>query len=307
MRRAWLALALTLLAAGCGGGAKHAQPPKPAPSPFAYDASQPLDVKDGGRVNSRSYPIAVRDVSYAVPGGRVQGYLAVPPGTGRVPAVLFLHGAGGDRRELLLSAVWLAGRRVVTLTITSPSSDITPVPRETPAQALARDKREAVADVVAARRAVDFLRSLSRVDPARIGLVGWSLGAHTGAILAGVEPRIRAFALMSGGAVPVSQYVAASPVSLRPAVQSTLTAIDPLSWIRRGRSGTILLQDGFKDTVVPRAALLALVQAAPRHTVVRWYQAGHALDAKAYHDQNVWLATKLHIHGPPVKGAKTGP
>jgi dienelactone hydrolase len=298
-RLASLAVAALLLA-GCGGGS-HEQ------SPFAYDGKQPLAVKDRGRINSRSYPIAIRDVSYAVPGGRVQGYLALPPGARRVPAVLFLHGAGGDRQELLLAAVWLAGRRLVTLTITSPSTNITPPSRETPAQALARDEREAVADVVAARRAVDFLRSLPQVDPARIGLVGWSLGAHTGAILAGIEPRIHAFALMSGGAVPVSQYVAASPASLRPAVRRTLTAIDPLRWIARGRPGTILLQDGRQDTVVPQAALLALAHAAPKGTELRWYAAPHELNAKAYRDQLDWLTRKLGIHGPPVAGARTGP
>ena len=56
--------------------------------------------------------------------------------------------------------------------------------------------------MVAVRRAVDLLRAGREVDPNRIGLVGWSLGARVGAVTAGVEPRLHAVVLMSGGAMP---------------------------------------------------------------------------------------------------------
>jgi dienelactone hydrolase len=300
------AAAVLLVAAGCGGS-NHAAQAAPH-APFAYEVSQPLDLRDRGRVNGASYPIAVRDVSYAVPGGRIDGYLAVPPRGGRLAAVVYLHGSGGGRGELLVPAVWLAGRRAVALTITAPSSAAGAEPGGlTPAQSLARQRRLTVADVVAVRRAVDLLRSLPQVDARRIGFVGWSLGARTGAILAGVEPRIRAFVLMSGGATAVSTYVAQAPAALRPAVRRTLTAIDPLRWIARARPGTILLEDGRKDTVVPRSALLALARAAPRGTVLRWYAAPHELSVAAYRDQLDWLSRKLAIRGPAVPGARTGP
>ena len=172
---------------------------------------------------------------------------------------------------------------------------------------LRRERALAVDDVVAARRGVDLLRSLPQVDPNRIGLLGWSQGARTGAVLAGAEPRIRAFVLMSGGAAPVSVYVAAAPASLRSAVRSTLAPIDPLRWIARGRPGTIFLQDGRRDAEVPKGALVALSRAAPAGTRLRWYPAGHALDVRAEHDQLVWLAQKLGIRGPAVRGARAGP
>jgi predicted esterase len=59
------------------------------------------------------------------------------------------------------------------------------------------------------------------------------------------------------------------------------------------RSGTVLLADGRHDTVVPHAALMNMIHAAPRGTLVRWYDAGHELNPGAYHAAFAWLAAKL--------------
>jgi dienelactone hydrolase len=307
-RAAAVALA-ALAAAGCGVGAdsKSGGQARPA-SPFRYVASAPLDYRNAGRVNG-AYPIAVDEISYAMPdGSRIDGYLALPPGKRRVPAVIYLHGSGESRDRFLLPAVWVAGRRAVGMTLTLPSSGAGPPPSGlTPAQSLARDRRIFAADVIAVRRAVDLLSSLRQVDPSRIGLVGWSLGARVAAVTAGAEPRIRTTVLMSGGSPPVSDYIALAPPSLRAQVRRSLTQIDPLRWIARARRRSVLLQDGRRDEIVPRAALLALAKAAPGGSVLRWYPAGHELNAQAYVDQVAFLEKKLPIDGPPVKGARTGP
>jgi predicted esterase len=65
----------------------------------------------------------------------------------------------------------------------------------------------------------------------------------------------------------------------------------------------VLLEDGRRDEVVPQAALLNIVKAAPKGTKVRWYDAPHALNQQAYRDAFDWLATKLPIDGPRVPGA----
>jgi dienelactone hydrolase len=310
-RAAAVALVAAALAAGCGGGSGQSAPTRTAaaaqPSPFAYDASRPLAFRNDGRVNS-PYPIAVDDVSYATPSGRVPAYLALPAKARRLPAVIYLHGSGEGRERFLLPAVWAAGRRAVGMTLTLPSSSAGAPPAGlTPTQSLARDRRIFASDVVAVRRAVDVLRSLPQVDPKRIGLVGWSLGARVAAVTAGAEPRLRAVVLMSGGSLPVSAYVAQVPAALRAEVRRSLTQIDPLRWLARAHPGEVLLQDGRRDEIVPRAALVALQKAAPPGSVVRWYPAGHELNAQVYRDQLAFLAKKLPIDGPPVKGARTGP
>ena len=71
------------------------------------------------------------------------------------------------------------------------------------------------------------------------GFVGWSGGARTGALLSGVETRIGAFVLMSGGAAPVSAYASQAPAGLRPDVRRVLGPVDPLRLIKQ----LLLLRD----------------------------------------------------------------
>jgi uncharacterized protein len=257
---------------------------------------------------NENYPIAVRDVSYSTPSGRVNAYLAVPPGKERRPGAVVLHGAGGDRGQLLLNALWLAGRGAVTLAVTAPSSA---APAEgsqglTPSAQLERQRDFAVRDVVAIRRGLDLLAERPDVDEERLGFLGWSAGARTGAVLAGVEPRLDALVLMSGGAAPVEEYAARAPANLRPSVRRLLGEVDPLRHIARSRPERLLLQNGRQDEEVPTAALEALVAAAPVGAEVRWYDAGHELDVPAYRHQLQWLTDRLDA-GPAVRGARTGP
>ena len=296
---------LLVVAAGCGASSKPAA--TSASGPFAYDSSQPLRFADRGRVNT-GYPIAIDDVSYTAGRDRVNAFLVRPPGGGkRRPAVVFVHGSGGDRQQLLVPATWLAARHAVGLVITEPSSNASAPSSGSAVAELRRQARLEERDVVAVRRGIDLLRSRPDVDPGRIGYVGWSAGARTGAILAGVEPRLRTVVLMSGGATPVSAYAAKAPASLRPAIRRYLSPVDPLRYVPRASAPGLLLQDGRKDQIVPRSALEAMAHAAPRGTTLRWYSADHGLNPKAYHDQLVWLAQKLGMTGTPVKGALTGP
>jgi dienelactone hydrolase len=298
------AIVLALTLAGCGSSGSSAPATSSRTAIFDYDTSAPLRYVDRGRVNRRGYPIAVHDVSYSSGGRRIEGYLVLPPGRGRHPAVVFVHGSGGDRTELLAPAAWLAARNVVAMTITAPSS-LVRTSASTPRAALAQARAVTIADVVAVRRAVDVLASLRSVDPHRIGYVGFSAGARLGAFVAASEPRVRALALLSAGAARISEYAAAVPAGARPLVRRALGSIDPIRFIALARPGSLLLEDGRKDEIVPRSALLNIARAAPKGTPVRWYDTPHGLNRAAYRDAFAWLARKLPIVGPPVRGAAT--
>jgi dienelactone hydrolase len=287
---------LCALLVGCGTSAA----PRPRPADggprltFGYDTALPLQYVNHGRINRRADPIAVDDISFRVEHRRINGYLILPPGRARLPAVVFVHGSGGDRAELLEQARRLTGRNVVTLTITEPSTPNPPARAPGGAAALLERVQAAqVRAVVAIRRAVDLLQSLPQVDKTRIGYLGWSAGARTGTFVAASEPRVKALVLLSAGASPISAYVANAPPSLRGAVRRVLGSLDPIRYIALARPGSVLLEDGTKDEIVPHAALLNIVRAAPKGTTVRWYDAPHALNRAAYRDAFDWLARKL--------------
>ena len=284
---------------GCGGDRVE---PAPARGPFAYDRDAPLAYRDAGRVN-RDYPIEIRDVSFSAAGRRVQAFLVLPPGGGPFPAVVYAHGAGGTRIDFLPEATWLAGRRVAGLVIDQPEL---PLAGTAPLERIRAERRRSARAIVELRRAVDVLQSLDRIDGTRIGFAGYSAGARNGAILAGVERRVDAFALASAGATPIRTYVELMPPALRGEATRLLGDVDPLRWVRRAAPARLLLQDGRRDELVPRDALEGLAAAASRPKELRWYDAGHALNATAVRERLEWLAGELDASGA-VPGALLGP
>ncbi len=302
MKALALLVVVMVATAGCGGSKPTSEASDR--TPFAYDASAPLRYTDSGVVN-HGYPIAVHDVSFTSSGKRIDAMLVVPPGKGPFPGVVYLHGTGGDRTQLLVPATWMAARGVVALTITMPDDGAATT--GTASQKLVAERKAAVATVVAARRAVDVLQSLPQVDDDRIAVVGWSSGARVGAIVAGVDDRVKAFDLLSAGSPPVSEYASQAPAELRPAIEQELGTVDPLRWVKLARAGTILLQNGKNDEVVPRAALDALAASAGKAAEVLWYDQGHAPSDAAWADQLDWTSGRLGVAGPIVKGAATGP
>jgi dienelactone hydrolase len=161
------AVVVVLLLVGCGD--KHATP---------------LDVK--ARSYASSPRASIEAISFAGFGGkRVVGYLAYPRRAGRHPAVLWLHGSGGNRRDFVGSAARWANRGGVGLTISQPNDATSFAPL-----------------VGNAERALDVLRSRGDVDPSRVSIAGLSLGAETAAIVAGKDKRLKVVALESGRGRP---------------------------------------------------------------------------------------------------------
>lgn len=292
-----LAFLLCWFLVGCGGDR-----PEAARSPFAYDQAAPLGLHDAGRVNE-DYPVEIRDVSFVAAGRRVQAFLVLPPGRGPFPAVVYAHGAGQDRIAFLPEATWLAGRRLAGLVLDQPE---VPLTGSSPLQRIRAERRRSIRTIVELRRAVDLLQSLDQVDGRRLGFVGYSAGARAGAILAGVERRVDAFALASAGSEPLRTYVELMPAELQGDATRLLGDVDPLRWVRRAAPASLLLQDGRHDELVPREALERLAAAASRPRDVRWYDAGHALDVTAVRERMDWLVSKLGASGT-VPGALLGP
>jgi len=283
-------LLLVALVAACGGEKSN------TPSEFSYDDSRALDVQDKPTSFSTN-DVRVDDISFTGPGNtRLNAYVLMPSrSTGRHPAVIYAHGAGGDRQELLDEALKMADKDAVTLTldmIYSPSR-AKPLPEGMAgARANSKLEQEAVKEV---RRAVDYLQSRDDVNDDQIGYVGWSAGARMGALISGVEHRIKAYDLIAGGAAPVSDYVEAAPVDLQDELRTLLEKTDPMHFVALAEPSALLFQDGRQDEIVPEEALKTLADAGSEPKEVRWYQSGHVPSSKMWADSRSWLADRLEI------------
>jgi dienelactone hydrolase len=245
-------LALVLALAGCGG--RGGDEPS-VPAPFRYD-SKALDQKSTPTEYGNE-DVEVEAVSFTGPSDtRLTGYLMTPVGSsGPHPAVIFAHGAGGDRQEMLYEARSMAAEGAVALTLDMIYSPGRAEEQPTGGmEAIRANSDLEVEGVKEVRRAVDLLRSLESVDGDRIGYVGWSAGARMGALISGIEHRIKAFDLIAGGAAPVSAYLDGAPPELVPELREILEKTDPLRYVGLAEPSTLLFQLGRRDNIVPEAA-----------------------------------------------------
>lgn len=116
-----------------------------------------------------------------------------------------------------------------------------------------------------------------------------------GALISGVEHRIKAYDLIAGGAAPVSDYVEAAPVDLQDELRTLLEKTDPMHFVGLAEPSALLFQDGRQDEIVPQEALKTLAGAGSEPKEVRWYQSGHVPSSKMWADSRNWLAGRLEI------------
>lgn len=163
-RRSIVRAAAALLAAGC-----TATPEDPEPGPEAVEIAATCAPTYGAYAEQFGVPFAVRD------GDTLRLDLARPATAGPHPVVLLLHGGGwvsGDRSsmhgEMRLLASQGYAAAAVQYRLTQAPTNVFPA---------------AVHDVRCATR---FLRTRAgelALDPARVGVVGYSAGAHLASML----------------------------------------------------------------------------------------------------------------------------
>jgi fermentation-respiration switch protein FrsA (DUF1100 family) len=78
-------------------------------------------------------------------------------------------------------------------------------------------------------------------------------------------------------------------------VRRDLRDVDPLRQIAHAAPSKLFLQDGRRDSVVPRTALDGLIRSASKPKQVRWYDADHGLNEQALRDQRAWLTRELGL------------
>ena len=274
---------------------------------FLYDRKMPLDVREIGVENRDG--IQVHDISYVSPkGGRVTAYLVAPPGKGKFAGLIFMHMRPGSRTIFLDEALSYARMGAVSLLIDAPFSRAGESKRDfDPTVTHPEIDRDIyIQTVVDLRRGVDLLLSRHDVDRKRIGFVGHSFGAHTGALLAGVEKRIKAYVIMAGGP-SLTEFLRTSTVPGIVEVRNSLTqpqrenyfttlaTVDPINYVSHAAPSALFFQFGKRDTYPTEQSAARYFQTASDPKSVKWYDTGHALNDEARHDRTLWLQKQIGL------------
>lgn len=220
----------------------------------------------------------------------VHGHYFQPPGKGPFPGVVVLHILGGDFPLSQMVANGLARRNVAALFIKLPyygerrgnsrqrfisfEPDVTQ-----------RNFTQAVLDI---RRAAAWLGSRPEVDENQLGVTGISLGGIMSALAAPAEPRFGKVAIYLGGGnlgEMVWNHDNTAAVAFRRSWRSRgetresfikkTRPVDPATYGHLLKSRTVLMVAATHDTIVPRAATMALWNSIGRKPKLVWLDAGH--------------------------------
>ena len=274
-----------------------------------YDPRAPLDAK-AIKVEKRP-DLVLHDLTYASPkGGRVPAWLVVPRGKGPFPAIVWGHWYWDNsplrnRGQFLEEALLLARHGVVSILTDGPIARPGHVPDRTPLNE--QQFEDMTQQVVDMRRAVDLLLSRKMVDPARIAFVGHSYNASVGAVLSGVERRLKAFVLMAGGLSDEVDLLTEGYRKYRekvgPARFDAFVAAHPYSdpgqYIRHAAPATVFLQFATQEDFLTPEHVRKYLPHVSDPKLFKLYEAPHALNAEARADRIGFLAKALGFKAPP--------
>ena len=280
---------------------------------FDYDPLAPLDLEVVSEIELSGY--TNYELTYASPkGGRVPATLLVPAELpGPFAGVILMHGLPGDRTNNALFARGLTVTGAVVLMIDAPFAR--PENRRRvgwPLTFSEVDRLEQIQLMVDLRRGVDLLIARDDVDPERLAYIGYSYGAAMGGLLAGIEPRIKAFGLMVGDGGIVSHFTAADGMlggelnSLsaeeRQAWLAFMEPIEPIRFIGRAAPASLFFQNALQDEAVARDDALTYQAAGSEPKRVEWYQSGHLLPDEAFRHMVDWLGSEIGIDASQFTG-----
>ena len=252
---------------------------------YEYDRSESLAFEEMGSVDWGGVPGDW--IEYTSAGCTVPGVLVIPEGEGPFPVVLCAPGGTCGPGLHKIDQAALAHMGIASLAVTPPDSR---------APGVVIDAGRAVDDikgnaryVVDLRRALDLLETLPQVDSKRVGFVGESWGGGTGALLAGVDERVKAYVLT---------YAGGSIRGLPPRLDGEVQ--DPAEYVAHSRGAAFLFQytkEDFDDGCFAPERIAAMFAATPKPKLFQWVPGGHgemflsAQGASRFHRE--WLEKHL--------------
>jgi dienelactone hydrolase len=279
-------LAVAILA-GCGSGGVDDVRAK-----VGYDDSK------AAKVEEISQGDTFTEIEFQSPRGNdVTASIAMPRNrTGKVPAVLWVHGFGSNRNAFATEVTELADLGIASIIYDTNMTRFgrAGIDLEDPVYAAEVFELQLRQDIVDARVALDILERRGEVDMSRIGFVGVDYGVTVGGVLASVEDRIDAFVLASGFPEP-SRYFAQElvPPESVDGFAERLSPYDPVRTLGHA-DDPILLQNARRDRLIPAEDYERLIEAADG-AEVKWYESDHDLVYEAHQDRARWLSEQLVV------------
>lgn len=243
----------------------------------------------------------VRDVRFEGEARRrINAYLVAPAqgcGAAGCAGILFVHwlepaADNSNRTQFLAEAKALAPKGAVSLLVETMWSDKTWFDKRNPD----RDFESSMEQVRNLRHGLDVLLSQPGIDLNRVAYVGHDFGMMYGALVIGVDHRVKVAAMQAGTSDFSDWFLLGRKLSpgATQLVRDKLKVLAPVRYVPLFR-GPILLQFGKKDPYVPLANAHALAEAANPPKQIRYYDCGHPMNAEARVDRDQWLAEALQL------------
>lgn len=257
---------------------------------YAYDKSLPLNGEEEIIIDKDLYRV-YKAYFDSVNGERVPALLSVPKKKEKVPCIVFLHGYGGSKEDILPAAELIANEGYAIIAIDAEfHGERREEGKELYSTDLKESRRGIIQTIIDLRRAVDYLEMRPEIDKEKIGYVGGSMGGILGGIFIGVEARIKTAALLVAGGnmslmirkskhytMPaIRKYLEDEQISYEE-IQSFLDPVDPINFIDKFSPRPVVFHLGKYDEIVPAEAGEQLYRKAKEPKKVYWYNVGHSL------------------------------
>jgi dienelactone hydrolase len=215
-----------------------------------------------------------------------------------VPAILYVHwyepeSPTSNRRQFEHEAKEMAKRGAACLLVETLWSDMDFFLKRTQAD----DPRNSVEESVNLRRALDFLLSQPGIVAGRAAYVGHDFGGMYGVLMGSVDRRPSHYCIMAATPRLADWYLYSPRLEgdARAAFIAQMAELDPIMHVARLSPAPILFQFGDADPHVPRERAEEFFAAAGEPKELKWYAAGHGLNAQATADRQAWLAAQLGL------------
>lgn len=266
---------------------------------FSYNKNLPLnaEVKAIDDPSTKDAPFTQYHVWYdSVNGARVPGILTIPKVTAQNktagppwPVIFLMHYHASDKSlfnpiipvyasvgfaTFAIDGVYRGERKVEGKDILDGDPEAT-----------LSNMKQQIFDIM---RGFDFLAAQKDIDIKRLGYLGISMGAFTGAVATANDERAKAVVLgLTGGDLAtffkestyddvrkITEEIQKKNLNEKQlaALMEKMKLVDPLEYAVKFKGRHVLMLNGKKDTVVPKVCVEALYNAIPGPKEIKWHR-----------------------------------